>query len=696
MEEQLDYLVNFENYGVYGDLVRNGSIMIDTSTITNDNVGNHLDCILNIFRDGIEQPRVHNMQIFIRFVDNEEVKLSIFDYFINLIFWKLPLSVGDPITSEFLFYEEDITKSNIKRYIDDKFIDKHQTDTRIILLNQFIDDCLYYLKYVDEFSLYFLNTINNEDTIELMKSNPEFNECLHADLSGVPIESIKNVGMDYTNKAINIIKNSDHCLRDSFRAMEGINPKQFKEFLINVGSKPDGTGGVYPAIINSSFSNGGLSDVPSYFMESSTGRIALMMQKNNVGDSGHFSRILGLNNEQTRIHPDPHYKCNTKNLLKITIENADMLNRYKNRYYRFKPHGLDHKLGSNPVRDNKDLIGKTLYFRSPMTCASKSKDGICYACYGSLAYVNADINIGKIAAELLCSVLTQMLLSAKHLLESLVQALKWTEGFLDVFEVAFNIIGVKEDLENVKKYKLILDDIHSDDSDTSDDYVTSFEVQFPDGSIKTFRTENEDNIYLSKELQDIIAKDDSSVDRHVIPFDDIKDNSLFLVRIYNNELSKTLENVKTMINRANEVHGRDIHQWAQDFMKAIMDGGIDLDAVHAEVILSNQIRSKDDMLENPEWEYANEPYQLLTLNEALTNNPSVTVSLEYQKLPKALYYPLTFKKIKASSLDLFFMERPQDLMDIETVDPGIKSDKDIIQKAFTIKEEKPKKAFSFK
>ena len=55
--------------------------------------------------------------------------------------------------------------------------------------------------------MYLLNTINNEDTIQLMNENPEFNSYMHADLSQVPIEDIKNVGMDIENKAVSIMKN---------------------------------------------------------------------------------------------------------------------------------------------------------------------------------------------------------------------------------------------------------------------------------------------------------------------------------------------------------------------------------------------------------------------------------------------------------------------------------------------------------
>ena len=69
-------------------------------------------------------------------------------------------------------------------------------------------------------------------------------------------------------------------------------------------------------------------------------------------------------------------------------------------------------------RYDTDLVGKKIYLRSPMTCACKSSTNhICARCYGNLYYTNLDINVGKMAAEILSSQLTQKLLSAKPLLE---------------------------------------------------------------------------------------------------------------------------------------------------------------------------------------------------------------------------------------------------------------------------------------
>ena len=64
----------------------------------------------------------------------------------------------------------------------------------------------------------------------------------------------------------------------------------------------------------------------------------------------------------------------------------------------------------------------------------------------------------------------------------------------------------------------------------------------------------------------------------------------------------------------------------------VINGHLDIDAIHLEVILSNQIVSTNDIFERPNWNDPHIQYRMLTLNHALTNNPSVIVSLLYKDL----------------------------------------------------------------
>lgn len=666
-------LENWQNYGSYVDLVKNGSIRVYTGDLTKENLNDHFYSILNIMRDGIETEFVQHMAINIKFVDNVDVTLSIFDYFLNLIMWNLPISTDEEITSYFLFFHEKFNRNVIKDYIDDKFLNHNRTKYDTITLCNIIDDTLYRFRYVDEFSLYLCNTINDEDFIDLMNKSPEFYQYLHTDLSGVPLEDVKNVGQEITNKMIKIIENSDHCLADSFATGEGVNRKQFREFAVNIGTIPDGNGGVYPNIVNNSFINGGVNKIADSMVESAKGRQAQIYSKNNVGTSGAFARILGLNNRDTRLHPSPNYTCNTRHYVKINIPSMTFLKRFNNRYYRFRPDGPEYKVN---YKKDTHLVGQTLYFRSPMTCASKSNgDGICYRCYGDLAYTNVNINIGTIAAELLSSELTQMLLSAKHLLESNIKSVEWVDGFLDVFDVNFNILKIKDDFE-CKKWKLLIDEDINREDDMDDleynEYITRFQVVDPKGKVRDMYSKTSENIYLSTDLSDIISKMPNPTNgKYEINMEDIKDINLFLIHISNDELSATLEHVKSIINKYPKLDGMTKDIILQEFVVAVLNGGLNVDAIHLEILLSNQIREgldEDKILEMPHWEFDKADYALVNLDTALKNHPSITTTLEYQKVSKTLYSPLSYRKSAPSQMDLFFMNKPQEFMTaVETV-----------------------------
>lgn len=689
-------LENYQNYGPYAECVRNKHFEVNASDIHFDNWNDHFYGILNILKDGIETPFVQSTFVTVHFPQTT-IELSIMDYFFNVFMWHLIVSTDQAIEPKHLFFDEAITRKTIKRYIDKFFISENRKKLPNIQMNNIIDETLCHFAEVDNFALYLANTINLEDNIMLMNKVPEFYNLIHADLANIPLEDVKNVGMEKTNKAIHYMKNAksilgfDHCLADSLRANEGINPKQLKEFVVNIGSKPNGQGGVYPNIINKSFITGGVNDILSYFIESSTGRIAQIMSKKNVGESGHFARLLGLNNTDTFLHPDPHYACDSKNFQILYIANKDMLEKVRDRYYRFNPDGLEYLVSANDTQ----LIGQSIYLRSPMTCSSHSRgEGICYKCYGDLAYTNRDINIGKIAAEEISSKLTQILLSAKHLLETIIEKIEWSEKFQNFFEVEGNIVKLLSDtnfkgcfieidpesieMENEvdfdkNEYSEYEEDGGSTPTESYNEYITEFSViahnkeKFPISS-----KDNDKRLYISNELNDVIRRRGKPVDGKIhISMTDLEDCPLFFIPIENNELSRTMNNIMNIINRNSEVKTRNRHQWLQEFINAIIEGNLDIQAVHCEVILMNQMRNIDNVLELPEWWYQNEPCNILTLNQALTDNPSVSISLLYQRLSKQLYNPLTFRKGKPSFMDLFFMETPQLYLNSNDIKPAV-------------------------
>lgn len=693
METKVDvtdsYLINFKNYYIYADMIARRdpymSIYVPED-ITKDNIDDHISAIDAILKDGIDEEYVHNLKIDVSWGGDTHCKLFIIDYWFSLFMWNMILNNNNEIKPWHIFYQKELKRKDIKRFVDNFVLTKeNKIKYGNIFLNNSICDSLWHFSDIEQFSYYLANTINNEDDIDLMNAVPEFRDLLHISLADMPFEQIKDAGMEATNRAIDIIKNSrdyigyDHGLANSFRASEAINPRQYKEARLNIGTKPNGSGSIFPYTIDASFTNGGVNNPLSYFIESVTGRSAQIMSKKNVGDSGDFARTLGLNNTDTILNLDHNYECMSQNFIKFEIKTKKHLDMIKNRYYRMNPKGMQRLI--DPARD-QNLIGKTVYLRSPMTCASKSAGtGICKCCYGDLYWTNLNINVGKIAAEILSSMLTQTLLSAKHLLESRIVAMKWLPNFQDFFDVDINAIKLTDlDDLDLKKYHMIIDpeDVYlvNEEEDTisyddegneieEDDgyyneYITRFYIKTPMGEMIECGTQDNESLYISNYLNNQIRRKASASDGKVsIPLNALTDNILFYIKISNDEISKTMNDIINVINKASVTEGMTKDEALQNLVDLIINGNLDIDSVHLEVILSNQIVNPKDVLKKPNWNDPHVQYKMLTLDHALVNNPSVIVSILYKDLHKVLYNPLSFSKHAPSFFDLFFCEQPQ-------------------------------------
>lgn len=686
----MEYLES--NYYPYKNLCKKGKQTIHTKDINSQNINQHFYSIINILRDGIETEEVQSMMIHVIFENDNSVDLSLFDYVFNLMFWQLCTAVNHPIWDVHLVYFEDITKREIKEYIDNIFVDKYRKRIPFIELNQTIDSVIGKFRDLRIFQPYLANTLNLEDTIDLMNQYKEFDETMHFDITGIPLEDIKEAGMAVTNKQIKYIKESNHCLRDSFRTGEAISPKQYKEVAVNIGTKPDGQGSVFSHPITKSFMNGGLQTPEEIYIESSVGRVAQILQKTNVGESGAFARQLELNNQDTYLHPDPNYVCDTHNFQEVVIENETMLKMYDLRYYRENPKGVD-KLLEYKKADREKIMHKKIYVRSPMCCASHTRgQGICYKCYGDLAFAEQDVNVGQIAAEGLSSIYTQILLSAKHLLESLVIKMEWSEGFFTNFALAFNTIALQQD-KNYKGYKIIInDEIKTEDELDEVEfnyYINSFILKTPTGEEYNIHTSEADNMYINLDFYNYIMSltgNNSDDDDFYVEIDMSKITKfpvLFVLDIKNNELSATMDKIRKLIDNKSVISQYDRHELLHQFTTTNIQGNITLNAVHFEVLLMNQIRSADSIIELPDWTNTNEPYQILTLSKALSDNQSITVRLESSKVQKALLNPQNGKIHKPAMSDVYFMEQPQEFLSEELTtdeyDETTKDGKEIIQ-----------------
>jgi hypothetical protein len=172
-----------------------------------------------------------------------------------------------------------------------------------------------------------------------------------------------------------------------------------------------------------------------------------------------------------------------------------------------------------------------------------------------------------------------------------------------------------------------------------------------------------DNLYFEDDFFTYCTKNYNDDDNIEIPMDKLSQFPvLFIMEIKNNELSRTMNKIKKLIDTKTYIKNYDRNTILEEFINTNIAGNIELNSVHFEVLLMNQIRSFEDELTKPDWTIPDETYQILTLGNSLSKNPSITVRLESTKPTQVLLDPNLRKLNKPSIDDLYFMEQPQEFL----------------------------------
>jgi hypothetical protein len=156
-------------------------------------------------------------------------------------------------------------------------------------------------------------------------------------------------------------------------------------------------------------------------------------------------------------------------------------------------------------------------------------------------------------------------------------------------------------------------------------------------------------------------------------------DALFKVEVKNNELSATMDKIEKLIDNKTTISRFDRNSILHEFITTNISGNIILNSVHFEILLMNQIRSSDDLLEMPDWTTPDQNYQILSLSNSLVNNRSIGLRLQADKIQKTLTSPDYKQLHKPAMVDLFYMEQPQEYLsdkNITSDEYEYKSDKD--------------------
>ena len=269
---------------------------------------------------------------------------------------------------------------------------------------------------------------------------------------------------------------------------------------------------------------------------------------------------------------------------------------------------------------------------------------------------------------------SQAVLSAKHLLTTVSESIEFSDDFYRFFNLVANEVTLNNDIENdeyelsdfslviIKENVAVLSELNEGELN---EYVTLFSIKNnKTGEYYEIREKSEKEMYLTSELVDLLGLHRSIKDVYELNFDDIpEDTALFLIEVTNSELTKPLYAIMGLLDtkeHRKQMNVENMHQLAQSMLDLIIESNIGVDAVHSEVMLRPLLRSKDNILERPDYSKydAENKTEVLTVSAALEKHPSVLIGLSFQYLNRQLVSPLTFKKKGTSFVDPFFKLKP--------------------------------------
>ena len=481
--------------------------------------------------------------------DTKEHTLQLRHFIVNVFLWYpfINLHGIKNIMDETFIIDCMKDIPNITDYINDKIISVlHSYSIKNTVVNHSVSDVLYNLRRISiDFSIIMNLTLSSETFLSVYRDNDRMKKIMNTkftlDMQPADIEKELNALM---NEEIDIFKSiPNNPVGVILQANTGIKHKQLSEFTINQGLKPDLSGVTIPIPINSSTMIRGLDKASSHYIDSLGARKSLISNKKVMGKAGYFGKVclmlastLGLSKEVS--------DCDTKHLVQINVKNKKILGKFNGRYYK---EDLNSPLKVLDAKKDQHLIGKTIHFRSPVTCACGDK--VCHKCFGTTSLFNMDIADGVSGFEIeeTTKVINQMILSTKHLLTTVSEKIEFNDAFYDFFQLyagEVNPIFNNDNIDNLDDYAIWIDPdniLKSEELDEDSSFNTYIMSTFDVINLKTkevtkISSLDEREMYLTDECLDLMKKG-----KGYIKFKDMDETTtLFEIVIMNNELTKPL------------------------------------------------------------------------------------------------------------------------------------------------------------
>lgn len=617
--------------------------------------------LIDIMKYGFENESVRKRIMYYKFKksDKEQREMQLNHLISNLIFWH-PLIEVDKVSlldESWIFDFKKFNTKSLMGYIDEKLLPVYDTD--FASQNVMVDEVYHYITSIAHgFCLLMGMGLSLYDLHQLEMRDPEIYHIMRdsVDQSLEPHE----VEEELTARNKLLIKKLvedpiGNDYKPFFAAGTGLKEAQFREYIVRIGFKADINGNTVPILIDNNFLLHGLSKPSFVYLNGLSGRKSLILSKLSMGSPGAFSKKLSYNSMSSTLRED-YENCDTIATIDYYIKTDEFLKLLDGRYYydaRGNMKLLDYQ-------KDKDLIGKMVRFKSPVTC--NSKEGVCKYCYGHMFDINKGLaSAGAYAALKISEPIGQAVLSSKHSQTTSSNELKFNEGFEEVFDIASSTINLREDSDLDADLYIRLNDVQVEEMDDSEFYyVESFDLIDSVGvMVQHVEEASGAKFYLNDTLISLYKqKSRMKNSEPIFSLDDLdEEESLFTIEVKNRELTEPLKLFTKVLNTHEHMGATNLSDLCQIFAEKLIQMNIKYELVHAEMIIRALIRKKSNILEFPDFGMGGNlnDYQILKLDEAQFYNPSAMVSMPYGYLRRQLMSTELYEKHEPGKLDALYV-----------------------------------------
>lgn len=687
------------------DTLKNNSFMISSVAESKESYETFLTTLLNNMHYGFEHLEFRECPVSFKFRPDkkEDVKWMPYrDFIVNAIFWYPQIIIdSSKLDESFIMKTSDCRNMNAsiqKSYMDEMYLKRYR---KLDSLSGILHDCTQFLRQISKrFNKFIGLSMSVWVFMDLENRIPEYGELMrfHVDETKQPAEIERDI-KEVAQKQIELILNDTrfNTLKATLQP-KAVKEKQLSEVHTLIGLKPNDQGRTISRPINTNYLIDGLNTLTNLYIEAVSGRTASIINKTLMGVAGHLlilTATLAASGKLEKVESD----CGSQNLIPVHVKNKDVLWRINLRKYKrpgFK------KLMTIDFDSDQDLIGETIYMRSPITCACK--DGrVCKECYGDLWYRNKDLNsAGAYAGFIQMNPVAQGLLSVKHHQGTDSLMIVFNDGFDKYFIIDSTDIIIRNDIDEIESYKLIVrvDDINTttdeDELDISNVIKTDSkkkkgkkqqeqEETYQDEDDSTGLTYFTKRFYIAKHygskkyqnIEEFYDIDEKELYMHVdllsrmepvsdpelgnilaIDLDNIDVSEfVFMVELENNGVTKPLKEIKQLIST--KAHGGcDTYEdMVNKMIELNIQAKIDVASVHSEMIIRQLIRKSSNKLRRPDFDrlVMRQDYEIMTINTALKYSPSLSTSLNTAYLKYQLVAMCeTDEKTETSDFDPMF------------------------------------------